>query len=585
MEGNDQMGYLESFQTASSMPPTVYHTVLEEESSNALLAVHAPPATNLQQHSNNLSLSFSSPARHRQERALNEWCGDEVYKFIGDHFDLTPSKKGGGDLADVVYGAVNTEQPDGGTTTLYPPSLASHNAPPQRPFQHGPSTGAGSAILEEVSSTEVSLQLSNCCGNKQGGTSEELHYTDRSGADTEETFHLRNDSDRILLPTKHSSHSVGHKSQTSCKEHLWSSMLLAQQNMPASKADHRDKGPLLPPEKMFRHEPVTGQKQPGVFPPAALNVLEASIGSKCTDEVPFASVKVDRHGDCSNAHCATRRHTPPPTKSVNLETRWLQEAATDGYLNESWFIYGASPSIDLDGHTLKRILLSEPITMPVMAASVVLLRELECDAVLMKPGLAPRHYVHPQWATLASAGVIEGDCSLQWFTSPTPRYNVRESTLVFTPIYLHGAFSCYAFDFERCVLFIMDPRMSCVDEHCFRLHKSTIHKLLPEALRCMQIVTGKRLIGAGNWTAFVMLTARRRCSGKNTGIVAYNCMRWFNGSNVCFKERENEPKLVRRTLVYQLLHMKGNKVDISWLPAAGATYRPSSTQSSRKETE
>ncbi|KAL6610276.1 hypothetical protein ACP70R_040245 [Stipagrostis hirtigluma subsp. patula] len=551
-----QIEYLQSLATSSYAPPPGDQVVGGDDAVSALMAALAKDTTAWQQ-SNEPQASLLPASRQRPVHYLNEWCGDEVYKFIGDHFDMDPFEKRGGELVDVVFGPAPSSRVNGREQQENTLGFShSSFSKPITPWldEYAQATSTGFFALEEVSSTE-------------GGSSDDFQRSDRIDDEAEEPMldqasnHKRKNS-----PFGDSYHNLELKAHRLELQTGWKDIIVSQPTLATATADYKGKGPMLPPEKISRKDPASRHLHCGAFPPITLNVLEASIGSKCTDEVPFASVKVDRHGAAQT--CI----------ALQGGTHHLQQS-------RSWFVYSAMTSIDLDGHTLKRILLSEPLTIPVLAAGVVLLRELECEAVLKKPGLPPRHYVHPQWATLASAGVIEGESSLQWFCAPSPPYNVRESTLVFTPIYLHGSFSCYAFDFDRAILYIMDPRMSSADEGCFRLHKCTVDKLLPEAMRCMHVVTGKPHLGSGQWTAYVMLTARRRCSSKNTGIVAYNCMRWFNGRNVCYKDRENEPKLVRRTLVYQLLHMKGKIIDTSWLPAAGATYRPSHVQPQRKESE
>ncbi|KAL6641973.1 hypothetical protein ACP70R_020154 [Stipagrostis hirtigluma subsp. patula] len=500
----------------------------------------------------------------------NDWSGDDVCRIVGDYFGREHTSNDG-ELMDVVFGPQNNSP----LTHFEEPIDA------LSPSSHGPS------IWHDGPHTLVQAQGQPPQSKKprEGSAANDdefpQHESGTGCRDVESRQCKRLKPGKTVLECTNAA-----QSQVVNKEDCWFGIadegmraaqevsLSAETPMSGWEPSTKGKEILVEQEPVGIPQSINQLIQALSFPPSALHIVVGAIGRKCMEDVPLIPARQERKTGCGDANCATRRHAVPVARHVHLQTRWLEEFASPGTIKEKWFSYKGDQSINLEGQAFKSLILSEQIDLPAFTAGVLMLRELEGEALLKNPDWKPRHYVTPQWATLVATGVISGDTSLHWFCSPRPPYNVRSSTMVLAPVYLHGSFSCYAMDFDRCELCVMDPKMSIPDVACYQLHLKTVQAILPEAIRCMQLVSGNRFLGTGHWSAYLLLTARRRCSNNHTGIVAFNCMRWFNGRNVCYKERENEPKTLRRTMVYQIIHMRGNSVDMSWLPAVAAAHRP-----------
>jgi hypothetical protein len=129
----------------------------------------------------------------------------------------------------------------------------------------------------------------------------------------------------------------------------------------------------------------------------------------------------------------------------------------------------------------------------------------------------------------------------------------------------NSEWSCYAFDFNRCVVSIMDPNIRHpVEKTKIDQHTESTGRLLTHVVFCMRMLTGNTRLGSSIWVPKLLIGSGRRThstyvftshyggprtlmlghvltflydkhlfSRTTSGIEAVNCMRWYNGNNVC----------------------------------------------------
>ncbi|TVU21674.1 hypothetical protein EJB05_31326 [Eragrostis curvula] len=134
------------------------------------------------------------------------------------------------------------------------------------------------------------------------------------------------------------------------------------------------------------------------------------------------------------------------------------------------------------------------------------------------------------------------------------------STQVLTLTCLHSNWSCYAFDFSTNTISIMDPAVRHpVTKAKVEEHTATMGKLIGSVIYCMRRATGNNMMGHGKWTPKMLMAGKRKPPSVNSGILALNCMRWYNGNSVCDPPRDSQSTQTRKDLTFQLLTMRSNR--------------------------
>ncbi|TVU20196.1 hypothetical protein EJB05_36395, partial [Eragrostis curvula] len=330
---------------------------------------------------------------------------------------------------------------------------------------------------------------------------------------------------------------------------------------------------------------------------AAMEFMPGSIGLRCAAyKRPITSIE-DPGADqlsgkrrklCANPNCATHRHRKPVRTDALKVCDWIENQASDDMLSKYesvssfinylivrvWLLLDGPPEIKMTGAEIRqRLLWQTPLDLEMASVITSLLRDLEEETIFRRPNCPGRHYVDPSWGVMVANGKFCSEASYEHFMYPTPAYDIRTCSIVLTLVCVKSNWSCYAFDFSSNTISIMDPSVrypvekSKVDEH-------TVigTRLLDEIIYCMRRATGSKELGRGKWTPKMMLAAGRKPPGVNSGILALNCMRWYNRNSVCDPPRDSQAAQTRKDLTFQLLTMRSNKAKpaISELVGAAA---------------
>ncbi|TVU18164.1 hypothetical protein EJB05_34242, partial [Eragrostis curvula] len=301
-----------------------------------------------------------------------------------------------------------------------------------------------------------------------------------------------------------------------------------------------------------------------------MEFIPGSIGRRCEAyKRPIATIE-DHGADqlsgkrrklCGNPLCATHRHRKPMRTDALKVCDWIEHKATDDILSKLWLYIDGSPEIKLTGQEIRqRLLWQTPLDLEMASVVIRLPRELEEETLFRRPNCQGRHYVDPAWGVMVANGSICPEASFDHFMYPAPPYDIKSCSIVLTLVCVNSNWSCYAFDFGSNVIAIMDPMVRHpVEESKVIEHTSISKKLLAEVIYCMRRATGNAHIGHGKWTPRMMMAGGRKPAGVNTGIIALNCMRWYNANSVCDPPCDGQAAQTRKDLTFQLLTMRSNQ--------------------------
>ncbi|KAL6840982.1 hypothetical protein ACP4OV_029242 [Aristida adscensionis] len=281
------------------------------------------------------------------------------------------------------------------------------------------------------------------------------------------------------------------------------------------------------------------------------------------DSYPSASVQQAGPQElraCPNRYCATKKHARPlRSKTVNL-ARVITGCTNQATMDCQWVVIGGHRRTMLTGRQLRNeILGTAELINDVCEAIIVVFRMLELDTLRENPHFVPRHFLGPAWGDAVASGEASGIASLELFTATRCAYPINMATMVLVLLHVKKSWVCYAIDFPKRILTILDPEITSVSMHPnMEFHQETSHRILSEAVLCMREVCKDPTFGLGHWETR-LLTSSQRHVAANTGIVALNCMRWFNGPNVCCPTND-QSRIVesRREFAYMLVRTEAN---------------------------
>ncbi|TVU50528.1 hypothetical protein EJB05_01902, partial [Eragrostis curvula] len=287
-----------------------------------------------------------------------------------------------------------------------------------------------------------------------------------------------------------------------------------------------------------------------------MEFMPGSIGRRCTAyKRPIATI--EEHGAdhlsgkrrklCGNPNCATHRHRIPVRTDALKVCDWIENKATDDMLSQLWLFLDGTPEIKMTGTEIRqRLLWQTPLDLEMASVVIRLLRELEEETIFRRPNCQGRPYVDPAWGVMVANGTICPEASFEHFMYPAPPSccnNLMQLTTlqVLTLVCVSSNWSCYAFDFTSNVISIMDPMVRHPVEESKVIEQTAIcKKLLAEVIHCMRRATGNMYMGHGKWTPKMMMAGGRKPAGVHSGIIALNCMRWYNKNSVCDPPRDGQ---------------------------------------------
>ncbi|KAL6623162.1 hypothetical protein ACP70R_033041 [Stipagrostis hirtigluma subsp. patula] len=234
------------------------------------------------------------------------------------------------------------------------------------------------------------------------------------------------------------------------------------------------------------------------------------------------------------------------TKHVEETDRLRLVAPSQGV----WVNIDAPPEVKISGWRLKSELMGQTDLSSDICDAIIhcyCMRELE--TLRINYNFVPRHFVSTAWAE---------SLSLEDFVSNRADYPVTRSRLVMALYRACSTWSCYAIDFDNNILTIMDPEIHGLKvEPRIKLHREASHRILSSAILCMREVCQSLDLGSGLWQTRLLPTCQRHISSSST-VVTLNCMRWFNGPNMCFTSTEARFNETRKEWAHMLIHSPTN---------------------------
>ncbi|KAL6911296.1 hypothetical protein ACP4OV_000101 [Aristida adscensionis] len=216
---------------------------------------------------------------------------------------------------------------------------------------------------------------------------------------------------------------------------------------------------------------------------------------------------------CPNRYCATKKHARPlRSKTVNL-ARVITGCTNQATMDCQWVVIGGHRRTMLTGRQLRNeILGTAELINDVCEAIIVVFRMLELDTLRENPYFVPRHFLGPAWGDAVASGEASGIASLELFTATRCAYPINMATMVLVLLHVKKSWVCYAIDFPKRILTILDPEITSVSMHPNMEDTSPL-----------------------------------------------NCMRWFNGPNVCCPTND-QSRIVesRREFAYMLVRTEAN---------------------------
>ncbi|KAL6896945.1 hypothetical protein ACP4OV_007517 [Aristida adscensionis] len=275
----------------------------------------------------------------------------------------------------------------------------------------------------------------------------------------------------------------------------------------------------LPPGPIY-HQALEDSAQINLSVKELLNKVECatmkidcqSEGSGLFLQAPYQPVQ--QAGPQELRYCATKKHARPlRSKTVNL-ARVIIGCTNQATMDCQWVVIGGHRRTMLTGRQLRNeILGTAELINDVCEAIIVVFRMLELDTLRENPYFVPRHFLGPAWGDAVASGEASGIASLELFTATRCAYPINMATMVLVLLHVKKSWVCYAIDFPKRILTILDPEITSVSMHPnMEFHQETSHRILSEAVLCMREVCKDPTFGLGHWETRLLTSSQRHQS-------------------------------------------------------------------------
>ncbi|TVU20810.1 hypothetical protein EJB05_30407, partial [Eragrostis curvula] len=270
-------------------------------------------------------------------------------------------------------------------------------------------------------------------------------------------------------------------------------------------------------------------------------------------------------------------HIQPPLKMAEACFKWLEACSyVDDQLDWTWVIHEEPTYIEVTGLSIKlQMIRAGELKADVCDLVMRLYRQLDDRMYHNTTESRWRHFLPAEWASLAlkhgNKICIFSPTVQSMFSGLHIKYDVGHCRMIIVPVELEGSWSCYAWDFMKKQLNIMDPLLNRngSNMHVMKAkHKNSAPLLLSALLTCMSMYCNSHGYGydhldcdPNSWETNILfdLKGMRAHDKRNTGMYTLFYAREFHGEGLQQTVDLRTIVSLRRDLLYQLLTMHGNK--------------------------
>ncbi|KAL6615921.1 hypothetical protein ACP70R_038191 [Stipagrostis hirtigluma subsp. patula] len=228
-------------------------------------------------------------------------------------------------------------------------------------------------------------------------------------------------------------------------------------------------------------------------------------------------------------------HGSAPQKGIDALMKYLP-CMDDEDTDRMWFIHDRPSPIIISGRSMyPQFSCESDLSVDVMDAIVRMYKQDEEALYASVSEKRWRCFIEASWSVACLRGGIHissAELSV-YFCEPPLFDNISECRMFFVPVFSHDSWSCYAWDFQRKVVVVMDPfRMFCDDHVLHEIHAENIKVLHNYLFGCLELVCSIRYRSTETWPHEYLRVEGARCARCNSGLYVASYLIEFNGSSL-----------------------------------------------------